>query len=134
MLVITISHRLSCFVLCLLRFAFSVLRVAFCAVSFVLRVLRYKIYFHIARALRSAFFFRVFWCFVFNRPRFSALRAARFTFLCVSRCAYPLFLTRFLWLLGGAGARIVTPVGFEPTRIAPPELESGTLDHSAKVS
>ena len=28
----------------------------------------------------------------------------------------------------------VTPVGFEPTRIAPPELESGALDHSAKVS
>ena len=28
----------------------------------------------------------------------------------------------------------VTPVGFEPTRIAPPELESGALDHSAKLS
>ena len=25
----------------------------------------------------------------------------------------------------------VTAVGFEPTRIAPPELESGALDHSA---
>ena len=28
----------------------------------------------------------------------------------------------------------VTAVGFEPTRIAPPELESGALDHSAKLS
>ena len=28
----------------------------------------------------------------------------------------------------------MTAVGFEPTRIAPPELESGALDHSAKLS
>ena len=28
----------------------------------------------------------------------------------------------------------MSAVGFEPTRIAPPELESGALDHSAKVS
>ena len=28
----------------------------------------------------------------------------------------------------------VTPVGFEPTRIAPPELESGALDRSAKLT
>ena len=28
----------------------------------------------------------------------------------------------------------VTAVGFEPTRIAPPELESGALDRSAKLS
>ena len=34
----------------------------------------------------------------------------------------------------GAAKLKVTPVGFEPTRIAPPELESGALDHSAKVS
>ena len=27
----------------------------------------------------------------------------------------------------------VTAVGFEPTRIAPPELESGALDHSTKL-
>ena len=29
---------------------------------------------------------------------------------------------------------IMTAVGFEPTRFSPPELESGALDHSAKVS
>ena len=28
----------------------------------------------------------------------------------------------------------MTAVGFEPTRIAPPELESGALDRSAKLS
>ena len=28
----------------------------------------------------------------------------------------------------------LTAVGFEPTRIAPPELESGALDRSAKLS
>ena len=28
----------------------------------------------------------------------------------------------------------VSAVGFEPTRIAPPELESGALDRSAKLS
>ena len=33
-----------------------------------------------------------------------------------------------------ATARIMTAVGFEPTRIAPPELESGALDRSAKLS
>ena len=30
--------------------------------------------------------------------------------------------------------RKMTAVGFEPTRIAPPELESGALDRSAKLS
>ena len=33
-----------------------------------------------------------------------------------------------------AGKKILTAVGFEPTRIAPPELESGALDRSAKLS
>ena len=33
-----------------------------------------------------------------------------------------------------ANGKNVTPVGLEPTRIAPPELESGAFDHSAKVS
>ena len=28
----------------------------------------------------------------------------------------------------------MTAVGFEPTRIAPPELESGALDRSAKLT
>ena len=28
----------------------------------------------------------------------------------------------------------MTAVGFEPTRITPPELESGALDRSAKLS
>ena len=28
----------------------------------------------------------------------------------------------------------MTAVGFEPTRISPPELESGALDRSAKLS
>ena len=28
----------------------------------------------------------------------------------------------------------MSAVGFEPTRIAPPELESGALDRSAKLS
>ena len=34
---------------------------------------------------------------------------------------------------GGKGGGM-TAVGFEATRIAPPELESGALDHSAKLS
>ena len=33
-----------------------------------------------------------------------------------------------------ANMRKMTAVGFEPTRIAPPELESGALDRSAKLS
>ena len=33
-----------------------------------------------------------------------------------------------------ACAEQMTAVGFEPTRIAPPELESGALDRSAKLS
>ena len=32
------------------------------------------------------------------------------------------------------GGRTMSAVGFEPTRISPPELESGALDRSAKLT
>ena len=35
---------------------------------------------------------------------------------------------------GKEAMRILTAVGFEPTRFSPPELESGALDRSAKLS
>ena len=33
-----------------------------------------------------------------------------------------------------ASSKKLSAVGFEPTRIAPPELESGALDRSAKLT
>ena len=38
------------------------------------------------------------------------------------------------WFRSVRSEKKLTAVGFEPTRIAPPELESGALDRSAKLS
>ena len=39
-----------------------------------------------------------------------------------------------IWMRDASPLKNLSAVGFEPTRIAPPELESGALDRSAKLS
>ena len=44
------------------------------------------------------------------------------------------FTSKTTLQIGRCGSSEVTAVGFEPTRIAPSELESDALDHSATLS